>query len=578
MASQMTSRGEHLNAERVDPGELRSAQVQQLYRQASAALYGAFIASAVLVAVLWDVVGHWRLVAWFVCSSSMYLGRRMLVREFLKRSPQGDETLSWDKWFAVTTGVTAMLWGAAAVVLFPVDAPLHQAALVILIGGTGSGTVAVYSPRRSAFVPFALLTGLPLAFMFFMQGGSVHLMTGFVVLVYMAVMLVTGNRMHAANRESIKLQFANRELVESLRREKSAVDKLNVSLREEIEERRRTEETLRESEGKYRDLVELLPQMVFEADAQGTVTFLNQAGQEATGYGSDDLRRRLSIVEVMAPEYRDKAARSLDLLLKGGRTRANEYMILSKDGTMIPILSYSVPIVTQGEVRGIRGIAVDVSDLKRAEQQIRADLAEKEVLLREIHHRVKNNLAMVSSLIGLQSHCAPDEIHRRMFEDIQARIRSMALAHERLYQTEGLAVLHVGDYLSGLVDELRFSSSPVGTHISVTKQVDEISIGLDTAIPLGFIATELFSNCVKHAFPDLRKGTIHISLRSGREGEMELIVRDDGVGMPADFDLESSQSLGLVLVKTFTRQLRGEMEIHGHQGTEVVVRFREKGR
>ena len=576
--SEISTENDFHDADWVDPGRLRTLEVQQLYRQASAALYGAFIASAVVVAVLWDVEDYRRLAAWFVCSVALYLGRYVLVLEFHKRSPQGDDVLPWDRWFTIITALAGALWGTAGVALFPVGSPLHQAALVILIGGTCSGTVVVYCSRKLAYVLFSLLAGLPLAFMFFLQGSSVHLMMGFIVVVYVAVLIVTGNRMHAANRESLRLQLTNQRLVESLTQEKSAVEKLNVSLADEIEERAKTEETLRDNESKYRHFVEFLPQIVFETDVEGKVTFFNQAGKEATGYRSEDLRTGLELIQVIAPDYRQRAARNIDRLLHGELTRGNEYLILCKDGSTIPILSYSAPVVTQGEIAGIRGIAVDVSDLKRAEDQIRADLAEKEVMLREIHHRVKNNLAMVSSLIGLQSHYAPDEIHREAFEETQARIRSMALAHEKLYQTERLADLRADEYLSTLLDELRFTSGQLGSPISVTKHIEPVSLGLDTAIPLGFIANELFSNCVKHAFPDARMGRIHVSFRSDTTGLMELAVKDDGVGIPPEFDLDSPKSLGLILVKTFTRQLHGDMEVRSTEGTEVVVRFREKQR
>lgn len=434
----------------VDPGKLRVAQVQQLYKQASPALYGAFITAAILVLVLWNVVEPVRLALWFGFTAGLYIARHKLVGAFLRRAPQGNEVLSWDKWFALTTAVSGILWGLVPLILFPENSPLHQAALVILIGGTCSGTVVVYCPRKSVYLPFTLLAGLPMAFAFFGQGDAVHSLMGVIVLVYVAVLIVTGNRMHAANEASIRLQFTNQNLLERLTQEKTATDALNLSLQKEVEER------------------------------------------------------------------------------------------------------------------------------QKAEEQIRADLKEKEILLREVHHRVKNNLAAVSSLVGLQSHYAPDDIHRHLFEETQVRIRSLALAHEKLYQSENLANLHVAEYFSSLVEDILFTSSAEGRAITIRKEIEDVSIGLDTAIPLGFIVTELFSNCLKHAFPNGRSGEVRIALSSVADGEMELMVSDTGLGMPSDFMLETSKTLGLDLVRTFVRQLRGKLHINGTNGTQVLITFREK--
>ncbi|MFC1835775.1 PAS domain S-box protein, partial [Thermodesulfobacteriota bacterium] len=219
--------------------------------------------------------------------------------------------------------------------------------------------------------------------------------------------------------------------------------------------------------------------------------------------------------------------------------------------------------------------AVDITEFRLAERKIKTSLKEKEVLLREIHHRVKNNLAVISSLLGLQSRHAHDDRHRQMFEDSRERIRSMALAHELLYQSEDLGNLNLGRYVGNLVDHLILSAGSVGISISVKKDIQEVSFGLDTAIPLGFILTELVSNCVKHAFPDRRDGRIEIALRSLGGAGFELLVSDDGVGIPEHVDKENPKSLGLVLVNTFTRQLEGKLEIDGTAGTKVRVAFEE---
>jgi len=219
-------------------------------------------------------------------------------------------------------------------------------------------------------------------------------------------------------------------------------------------------------------------------------------------------------------------------------------------------------------------MGIDITERKRAEEQIQASLKEKEVLLREIHHRVKNNLAVICGLLSLQSCSIRDETHRGMFEALEARVRSMALAHEKLYQSESLANLKIREYVDGLVDHL-IGSTRLGNPIQLKKEIDELSFGLDTAIPVGFILTELVSNCLKHAFTDRREGEIGIGLRAMGDQEFELVVSDDGVGMPEAIDVENPKTLGLDLVKAFVGKLRGTLEILRDHGTQVRIKFKE---
>ncbi len=227
------------------------------------------------------------------------------------------------------------------------------------------------------------------------------------------------------------------------------------------------------------------------------------------------------------------------------------------------------------EVSRLAEIAWDIVMRKKAEEQLRASLKEKEVLLREIHHRVKNNLAIISSLLSIQSQYVSDEAHRKMFQDSMTRVHSMAVAHEKLYQSRDLADLNVPDFIDSLVDHLVSDTASVGTAISLKKAVDPVSLGLDTAVPLGFILSELVSNCIKHAFPEGSQGEVDISFRSLGEKTFELAVSDNGVGIPDGLDLQNPQSLGLDLVGIFVQQLFGEMEVIRKNGTEIRIRFKE---
>ena len=215
----------------------------------------------------------------------------------------------------------------------------------------------------------------------------------------------------------------------------------------------------------------------------------------------------------------------------------------------------------------------EVARRRNAEENLEASLKEKEILLREIHHRVKNNLAIVNSLMRLHSKYATDEFHRQLFADAQTRIRSMSLAHETLYQSENLARLKAGEYLAVLVDHLVISIGKTGRKIELSKEIDDIFLELDTAVPLGFIVSELVSNALRHAFPAGAGGKISISLRPLVGDKLELIVKDDGIGLPKDFDPTDPQTFGFKLVNLFSDQLNGKFSISKVNGTEIRLVF-----
>ncbi len=211
--------------------------------------------------------------------------------------------------------------------------------------------------------------------------------------------------------------------------------------------------------------------------------------------------------------------------------------------------------------------------MKKAQDRLKASVLEKEALLREIHHRVKNNLSVISSLLGLQSRYARDEFHRQLFADSKDRIKSMALAHEKLYQSENLSDVNISSYVDSLVDHLIVSAGRGPKHIELTKQIEELVLSLQTISPLGFILTELVSNCLKHAFPRDRRGRISLQLRRINGDHCEVVVADDGIGFPEDFNLERPCTLGLELVKIFVQQLKGQIEILPCEGAAIKVTF-----
>jgi two-component sensor histidine kinase len=226
-----------------------------------------------------------------------------------------------------------------------------------------------------------------------------------------------------------------------------------------------------------------------------------------------------------------------------------------------------------GTELGIVYVGRDLTERKRAEEQIKASLQEKEVLLKEIHHRVKNNLQVISSLLYLQSKNIQDRQTLEMFQDSHYRVRAMALVHERLYQSQDLARIDFAEYVRSLANHL-FRSYGVNTNVIQLKiNVHNVFLGVDMAIPCGLIINELVSNCLKHAFPGGRGGEIQIELPADDDGQCTLVVSDNGVGCPEDLDFRDTGSLGLQLVNMLVEQLEGTIELDRGGGTAFEIRF-----
>lgn len=220
--------------------------------------------------------------------------------------------------------------------------------------------------------------------------------------------------------------------------------------------------------------------------------------------------------------------------------------------------------------------ALELSQTKlRDSVRTEAAAREKEILLREIHHRVKNNMQILTSLIRLQARRANTAEMRTVLQDSESRIRSMGLLHEKLYQSESVSAIDMQSYLRTLTNELLRMNTPAGKRREIKLSVRDIALGMDTALPCGLIVTELVSNALKYAFPDRQEGIIYISVSKEAEGEFNLIVWDNGIGIPDDFDISRSTSLGMRLVTMLVDQLNGKVSFSGHQGTRWEIKFRE---
>jgi two-component sensor histidine kinase len=246
-----------------------------------------------------------------------------------------------------------------------------------------------------------------------------------------------------------------------------------------------------------------------------------------------------------------------------------------KGGDVVPARYFTSPITIGGEIH-LLSVIQDVTARKAAEEQIAQSLREKEVLLKEIHHRVKNNMQVISSLLSLQSRYLNDARLQEVLKESQQRIRSMALAHEALYRSQNLASIPFGDYARTVVNHLLRSYAPHAVEVDV--QTDRYALEVDQAVPAGLILNELVSNTLKHAFPGGRSGHVTVEIRETDSHECRIIVQDDGVGLPADLDIGTTATLGMELVRSLTEQLEGTLVYSGENGTRFEVRFQKSDR
>ena len=309
-------------------------------------------------------------------------------------------------------------------------------------------------------------------------------------------------------------------------------------------------------------------------DAAGYYTYLNQTHIEMFGYHHPDeligktWRGLYSEQEI--ERFKNEAAPEL---ARTGKWRGTVTAIRRDGSTFAEEVS-----LTQIEGGGLVCVCRDITDRIAAEQFVLSSLQEKEVMLKEIHHRVKNNMQIVSSLLNLQLEHLHDEEARSMFIESQNRIASMALVHEKLYQSNDLARIDFTDYLRDLTENLVGTVGARARNISFQLKSTEVHLGIDTAIPCGLITNELVSNAYKHGFPQGGPGQVTLSLERLADGRLRLEVSDTGRGISADVDLQKTKSLGMQLVHTLVRQLRGTIEVRRENGVSFILHLQENVR
>lgn len=344
--------------------------------------------------------------------------------------------------------------------------------------------------------------------------------------------------------------------------------------------RREAEKALSRSESHYRTIFENTGTATIIVGVDGRINMANKKSEQLTGYRVDEIEKKFTWMDFTHPD-------DLEMMKKYHQMRKDqdkdvpgeyEFRLLDKDKNEKQVMLFASLI--PGTFDSVVSL-LDITERKKSEIAIKKSLKEKELLLREIHHRVKNNMQIISSLLNLQRNYIEDEEANNLLQGSQGRVKSMALVHEKLYQTDDLARINVAEYLRSLTMSI-FRSYSVKPDIELRLDVGDVFFNIDTAVPLGLIINELVTNSLKYAFPNNETGKIFISLnKESSEEKYLLIVGDDGIGFPENLNFHETHSLGLQLVNTLVNQLDGSIELVKSKGTcfnIIIKQHRYKNR
>ncbi|HUT93745.1 MAG TPA: histidine kinase dimerization/phosphoacceptor domain -containing protein [Thermoguttaceae bacterium] len=321
------------------------------------------------------------------------------------------------------------------------------------------------------------------------------------------------------------------------------------------------------SKGYLDNIIRSMREMLIVADPKMRIRHVNPAVCAELGYTEEELTGR-SLGDLFAAEDLPVGVPLPETLGHRGECRMK-----GKSGGLIPVYCSAAEMPDEaGRPGGVVCVASNISRQKEVEERLRASLGEKELLLKEVHHRVKNNLQVISSLLSLQAQELRDPRMVRLFQESQGRIRSMALIHEQLYRSTDLAHIDFAAYAHELIGHVSQGLGNGAARVNIRLEIQPLPLPLDLAIPCGMIVNELVANALEHAFPDGRAGEIRVGLSLDDAGYL-LTVADNGVGMPGELSDGEATSMGLKVVQALARQIHGKLDVQLHEGTAFAIHF-----
>ncbi len=341
---------------------------------------------------------------------------------------------------------------------------------------------------------------------------------------------------------------------------------------------REVQSKLESAHGRYFALFDLAPVSYLVFDRNHSVVQLNLAASELIG-AERSKARECPFSLLLSENHRDLFHQHLNAVFTTNQRQSTSIRLRARDGAWRDMqLESQLMEGVRDEPPLCLTACLDLTERLRSEQELRSALTEKEVLLREIHHRVKNNLQIIISLLNLQARYLSDPRILRASEDIRDRIRAMALIHEQLYESANLSRPDFREYIRSLVARIMLSHTTAGGRVRVECMMEQYFFEVSTSLALGLVIHELVSNSLKHAFPGERRGHVRISLDSGPDNQLILTVSDDGIGLPESFSLNQSQTLGLRLVKILSEQVGGKLEWQNSDTTVFKLTFPVKSK
>ena len=346
-----------------------------------------------------------------------------------------------------------------------------------------------------------------------------------------------------------------------------------IAIARDVSEQYQVQEQIRRNEEMFRQLFQNAHIGIAMLDEKQEIQLVNNAFERIFGYSSDELKG-LDIDKVIVPDSEMDDALKLSENIFSGKAAEMTAKREAKDGTLVDVLVYGVPVIVAGQTVAIFGMYVDITERKDAEDRLKKSLKEKEVLLAEIHHRVKNNLAVITGLLELQRYSTPEEDAQNALYESQMRVNSIALIHEKLYQSEDLSQISFDVYIRELSNIILTSLVHGKNNVQLNIDADTVQLTINQAIPCGLILNEIITNSFKHAFEDTNEGNIDISFKEEEGRQLTLIIEDDGSGLPENLQEKSDESLGMTLISTLTKQLKGESEFKNTgEGTRFELKF-----